>query len=704
MTPEGVNIFEYHQRLTQEARDILQAFALKRPSENRFPWYLIQQVYLYIIARNETTDLNFPFKKRNTLLFRYQKFIKFLNGECEVDVKQRSIFSVLAFSAFGNDDILSQQKFSEKFIETLFFTAPSVASKYWLLIEEQASASQKKIAKKFGLEIGSPDNRGMELIEDRGIPLPEVASLLPNPFWEEENLLHLAKMTADRLEMGDLQTPWQIICKVKYIRNGDYSIPKLEWKTIDFLDNSPNGKEKFAEIFSVPVWSKAEDHKKRYKLGQILRFALRGDIDFYHNRKKTHNNIRPIRYSVPLSHWEQLRYGNFHGRTAFAPEWIPISSWLEDLLFELLRWPGAGTGQKKVSSFKKIKFKIDDRLKEIKEELRGKASGLLFLDQEAPPPYNTFKDDWRRPIRIGIVQSILPSFDDFISANSPELTDINFRKKHRQHLVTLIEGIEQMLRVRETHVSTTRFDKRFIDLLIFPELAVHPSDLEPILIPFVRRHRCIILAGLVFHKENILPRTPLINSAIWLIPEWNRERGFQIRRIIQGKFHLTEDEKNLNPPPVSFRPAQWIVNYEWKQKCDPVRISASICYDSTDLSLASDLKSRSDIFLVCALNKDVGTFDRMAESLHYHMYQGVMVVNNGQFGGSNFYVPFSDSFNRQVLHLHGQPQAQIAFIEIDPEKIICKGNANGICNNTECQKCNKKPMGKWKTPPADWTP
>ncbi|MCK6557064.1 hypothetical protein L6Q96_21175 [Candidatus Binatia bacterium] len=65
------------------------------------------------------------------------------------------------------------------------------------------------------------------------------------------------------------------------------------------------------------------------------------------------------------------------------------------------------------------------------------------------------------------------------------------------------------------------------------------------------------------------------------------------------------------------------------------------------------------------LNKDVNTFDQMALALHYHMFQLVIVANNGLYGGSNAYVPYREAHIRQVFHLHGQPQASIAFLEID---------------------------------------
>jgi hypothetical protein len=124
-------------------------------------------------------------------------------------------------------------------------------------------------------------------------------------------------------------------------------------------------------------------------------------------------------------------------------------------------------------------------------------------------------------------------------------------------------------------------------------------------------------------------------------------------------------------------------------------VSASVCYDATDLALAADLRIRSDLYIICALNLDVGTFDRMSEGLHYHMFQGVIVVNNGQYGGSSFFMPFRETFHRQVFHLHGQPQVSIAFAEISPQKLIDRptDQANPIIS---------LPEGSWKTPPAGW--
>jgi hypothetical protein len=375
---------------------------------------------------------------------------------------------------------------------------------------------------------------------------------------------------------------------------------------------------------------------------------------------------------------------------------LPISSFTENLLFQLLRWPGAGV-RSTVKTLAELQDETVSRLSYLGTQ-RGEVTAVTFLEQNAPWPDVPPSGDWERALRVGMVQSVTPDFDDYAThANDPELSgDAVFRNRHRQHIAAIMEAVSQMLRVRETHVSQDREDRRLIDLLIFPELAIHPDDIDPVVLPFVRRHKCIVMFGQVYHRQPSLPTNPLINSCMWLIPEWTSSAGFHVRRIEQGKQHLSAEEGLLNPQPTGFRPAQWLIRYQWHS--DPLNrpliLSASVCYDATDLKLASDLVSRSDVYVVCALNKDVGTFDRMSEGLHYHMYQGVIVVNNGQFGGSSFYMPFGQNYHRQILHVHGQRQVSISIAEISPRKLIGR----------PVNLAGASPEGDWKAQPAAWQP
>lgn len=684
--PEQVDLAAYHRRLCEEATAILVASLASPSAKKCFPWYLLQQVFLYLAAQKHIPDeLAAPTRSRHDGLLRHRQFAQFLAGKTPRLLQDRAIFLILATSAFGHEEILGQfstDKISPEFLQTVCEISPETAQALWSRIKGSAASSQQQMARSLGLE---PASSGPTLQS-----LAELVINQYNPFWQEDNLLGLASGLIDRLpeQWPDLLSPWQVHCNVDAATGSMFG--RLDKSSVTISASAPRA----SHLFSVPSWCESLEEKTRFQLGMLLRFALRGSVDFYSSTPKCRKTIFP-RYRQPASHWEKQRYATFQGRSAFGPSWIPISSWVEDFLFDLLRWPGSG-----ISSPIRTLAEWADRLKKRAIQLTGlygPAAQVCFLEQSASWPDKPRKD-CERPLRVGIVQSVIPDMTDYGShPNDPELlADPAFRARQRRHLASVMEAVNQMLQLRETHQTQSRMDGCVVDLLVFPELAVHPLDIDTLILPFVRAQKCMVLFGQVYHRASSAPGAPLINSCLWMIPEWSATAGFQVKLVEQGKAHLTHLEAGFTPPPSSFRPAQWIIEYQWDSNpaCRPLKLSASICYDATDLALASDLKSRNDLYIVCALNQDVGTFDRMSEGLHYHMFQGVIVVNNGQFGGSSFYMPFGESFHRQVFHLHGQPQASIAFAEIAPEKLI----------NRPSQNLNARPPGEWKTHPANWRP
>lgn len=550
-------------------------------------------------------------------------------------------------------------------------------------MEESARRGERSLvqaAQRLGLE-----PRGSET---QGNTVAALAAKMVNPFYQELDLLALAAWLLDlaNSEFEDAITPWQIHCAWQPVQaNGFGEVDPTSFELNRTYKTA-------ARLFTAPDWCENDEERRKFQIGLLLRFAIRGTTAF----DGTHTAlIQPGRsaYKRPLSHWEQQRYSGYQGRSAFGAAWLPLSSFVEEMLFQLLRWPGAGLSTVP-TSLDQIREEVTARLGFLRQS-KGTHSAQMFLEQKAsfphPPPMRT----WTRPLRVGVVQSITPDANDYAThSDDPELLkDKPFRARQRAHLAALMEGVSQMVRVRQTHRKQDRPDGIILDLLVFPELAIHPDDLQPLILPFVRKYKCMVLCGMVYHKEPTLPGSPLLNSCLWLVPEWTTAAGFQVRRIEQGKKHLAAEEANMTPTPFGFRPAQWLIEYEWTNDANevaPLVLSASVCFDATDLALAADLRSRSDLYIVCALNKDVGTFDRMSEGLHYHMFQGVMVVNNGQFGGSSFFMPFKSPFHRQVFHLHGQPQASIAFAEIDPLKLLQR--PKDVAGLT--------PEGKWKAPPA----
>lgn len=698
--PQGIDLDLFHNRLLREAEDIFNQLVTSQSSRFRLPWYLMQQVFLYLSARGAFPEtLTRLGKKGGPLLALYRRFAKFIGGERIAGLEERSIFLIIAYSGFslyGIVDRVVQQIISPKFLSHINACSPSTAAALWETARPVATNALTQTAERLGLQ---PHQSA-----DTVTRLPDIVNQQYNPFFAEPNLLYLADwlLGLPEDEFDKSLTPWQIECEHKLDKDDPFG--RIEPDKLHVRRDVNTA----VRLFKAPEWYDPCEEPRRYQIGVLLRFAIRGNTDFFSMVSNSKHYAMP-RYTRSTSHWEQQRYSGFQGRSAFGPPWIPISSFMENLLYELLRWPGAGVSHPNHRSLTEIGKEIKHRIK-VFDAQYGAHSRTLFLEQSASLPYQPKNaTSWRRSLHIGIVQTVIPNIDDYkCCANTPDLSDDPaFRSRHRAHLAAALEGVSQMQRLRDTYRSMVRDDGQEIDLLVFPELAVHPDDVVPLLVPFARKHRCILLFGMVYHAiDPRKERASLINSCQWLIPEWKKLNGFQLRTVEQSKFHLTKDEKALNPALMGFRPAQWLVDYMWSsdQAHRPLTITASVCYDATDLALVAELRSRSDLYIICALNRDVGTFDRMSEAMHYHMYQGVLLVNNGQFGGSSFFMPFDKPFHREVFHFHGQPQVAIAFAEICPEKLV--NRPMPISDPKEISSGNIPetgfPVGDWKTPPSGW--
>jgi len=688
--PASADVETYHARLLEEAITLCEA--AQSSSYARFPWYLRQQAMLYILVQGAAGRLGDSFlrgPKRSPLLGRYIDFLRFLRGQAAARRSDAARFYVLAIRCFGRSEFLPRAiaECDADILRHLAAFAPSFAQELWrqLPLDHRETLSRASAGLRLEVTYGHDLN---DLLS-----IADAAATNPNPWQDEHNLLMLARevLRARRENPDGVLTPWRVFCHFQVARNGSI-LPRFVEGSIQI--RSARGGESF---FEPPSWCETADERVAAELGQILRFCLTRSLDFLRPVPRQLISRLIPKYRPAPAHWEQTRYGVYQGRSAFGPAWLPLSSWVENLLLELLRAPGTGQPIGDTSA-EQIEANLTSRIGKLTRQ-RGDATGLLFLEQHAPFPHKPLRHDWCRPLRIGIVQSVIPSDADFVAsfhAGDRELNAPEMRRRHRRHLRAILAGVQQMLRVRETHRVQPRHDGGLLDWLILPELAVHPDDVESILMPFVRAHRCILTAGLVYHPRDQGAAAPLINSAVWLIPEWTPQHGLNVRTIEQGKARLAPEEEDLvGPHVVGFRPTQWIVHYEWHHSGlpRPLFLSTSVCYDATDVTLAADLRDKNDFYAICALNSDIQTFDNLAMSLNYHLFQGVLIVNNGTYGGSNFFAPLERPYRRQILHFHGQPQAVIGFAEVDPGKMIARPHT---------QDEEAPPTGRWKDPPAGW--
>ena len=608
--------------------------------------------------------------------------IRFLRGESNrvtsADFATLAVLSRRAFSTSAISVELTQRDLTPARKREIAVRDPSFALEllqdhaHELLFDDLPARVREDLSLDRGDE-GSDSRSLAEVVLEEGATCPlrnELALLC----FADAFLLQLASASQDL----HVITPGQ----VRFTLESQAGIADVDVKDLTIVASrtAPAG-----SLYSPPGWCESAN-RWRFHLGFLLRFILAGQPDFTRRVRQAHWMERSVAYRRAESHWYQRLYGLFNGQPAFGDEWLPITDWMERFLSALLHWPGC----RYPDGFDWVDQGSEDTQRNIRERItklentQGRLTETLFLPMIAKRP--TAAKHLPRPLRACVVQTVVPMTKD-LTKGDLTLSESPIRMRHRNHLSAALAAVERMLALRETHMES---DGR-LDWLILPELAVHPRDVATHLIPFARANKTLILAGVTY--EELLQGQPLVNSALWIIPEWSDDHGLQVRTRRQGKRHLAPDEECFNADSVrlqGFRPCQWLVGYPWsdKESDRPVWLTASVCYDATDLRMAADLQQRSDIFAIPALNKDVKTFDQMALALHYHMFQLVVVVNNGQYGGSNAYWPSQDSHRRQLFHLHGQRQAFIAFLEVDEIADFLKRRDEVDSGST------------WKYPPA----
>lgn len=673
--PRDIDIGAYRAVLRKEA------VRLVSPPLPILPWYLRQQVLLFLSASDPTQA---PILRRGTNpeTRHYRELIRFLRNEGDsmkgADFATLAILSRRSFHGREKAVELARSGITSHRLEQIAERDPSFALEILESRPDLSGAVSPRLRDDLCL-IRSADNNGWLSLA------ATVLQSAPNGLLRNElGILRFALKFLGALPgIGEVEaiTPGDVELQ---LQNAEAGLSEQ-----DEVRVVPSRVAPARSMYRPPPWCPA-DERWRFQLGYLLRFILTARQDFTKVVRSPHWREGAPTYRASESHWYQRLYGLFNGHSAFGDDWLPISDWTERLLFALLRWPGCRTSEMDGMTrggIAKTRDLIVERLK-VLGKMQGGSSGVLLL------PLNTSRPDRSsesRPLRACVVQTVTPTSDDFkAAARAGDLTlsDRTVRKKHRNHLSAALAAIDRMLDLRETHKGR----EGRLDWLILPELAVHPRDVRTHLVPFARAHKTIILAGLTY--EALFAGQPLVNSALWVIPVWSAAHGLQILNRRQGKYHLAPEEAKLNAGKAvvqGWRPCQWLVGYEWSSRAEdqPLRLTASICYDATDLSLAADLRHYSDVFAIPALNKDVNTFDQMALALHYHMFQYVIVANNGQYGGSNAYQPNGETHQRQVFHLHGQPQASVAFLEIDDIPAFLK-------RKVEAQD----PKSSWKSLPA----
>lgn len=434
------------------------------------------------------------------------------------------------------------------------------------------------------------------------------------------------------------------------------------------------------------------------QIGRILRAVVMSSDEFSLMRQKSltvRQNGKDAtirRFFGVKSSWLKRRYGLYFDRTRLGGVHVGFSPWFTGLLSDILAWPGANVSKRRMGlSVSRVAKVFNDRLHDLASFGRIKDGTILIPVDVDLDKFKKGRRSEQKVINVAVVQNLHPDFTTLNDAGIRESKEAH--RKSRRHLSDLFEMLEKTFKTHKTLMAT----KKSINLIVFPELAIYERDVYK-LKRFADVMNCMIFCGLVYCQD---PRdeNKIVNAGLWIVPQRkvNKDRR-EFIELLQGKGNLARIE--TDPSLSGYRPVQWIIRGIGRSRRGMSKVwslSASICYDATDIALAAALRDHIDCYIVAAFNKDVGLFDAMAESWRYHMYGHAIVANTGIFGGSTIQAPYDLPYARIIAHVHGPNQAQILLARLDLGKFERK-----TPQKTKEEGHLKKTVKNAKTSPAGY--
>lgn len=645
------DVDDYRTALSKLAQRIL--------DEVDAPWYVQQQASLFLASVGQTSRLS---NKAPELRFHraLDLFTRAKSSAKDITFEEEVVVSLIGHQLLGDEhyvrwfinfgDVKNRKQVARAW-QVIAETSPQLL-RYLLRSKRKAMAPLIELAPKYltRFEANRWSSGTNPLPTKKWLPLLTVITH-PAQFFSQENaLLKLAEALGQSKTIQafppELLTPLNV--QVKSDDWGQLSNPgvaTLSAQAVESLKTTDG-------TYDTPSWCRPED-AWMYAFGRLLRAAATGEPDFTARHWLTREDTGW--YGGLKSTWHKRRLGMIHSAEGLRGTAAAITPWFSDLLLHLLRWPGISERESQEASTIVTRRDFNNVIKKrlaVQMELYGVSSGL---------PIYRYPIEWAldpaRGLRVAMIQGLMPLHHHFADG----LTGLDipgYREKHRNHTAALLHLAQKHLATRDYVLGASA--KPHFDLVVFPELSIHVDD-QDLMRAFSDATGAMLFYGLLGAK-NPTSDAP-INAARWLVPQ--RRAGHRSWvEVDQGKFNLTPEEHNLGIMP--WRPYQVVIELFGSAQVTnrPYRLTGSICFDATDLSLAADLRNESHMYVVSAMNKDVKTFDSMVAALRYHMYQHILIANIGEFGGSTAQAPYDKEHQRLISHSHGGNQLAVSVFDV----------------------------------------
>lgn len=653
--PAHADIAAYFEVLQQEAADRV----VKR---NEKEWcFLTQQARFLLLVRMDTTLEIATGDAKQDLIFKLAKGFRNIKLNEALQTKDISLCILLANQLLDDNgpllrsalEIIAKQSVTErKNILTLIAKQNSELAGKLInrkikikLFESRLADETRELAEKLYLDIVPSKTPLSKLTMPQG--LVQLFIRPDNPYANEIMAIKLMISLINELRQ-EKETYGKVVDLAKSTVTfpvGYSEVPQykhfdcelelnIKWQDAIFEDPLESRSEKALSV---------EDNVLR-KIAFVIRAALASSKD---TTGFGVSNTPKEGYRGIKSTQEKRKIGLYTTPESLAGEGAQVSSWLTTLLTKLLRWPGVRANNQGYTwpnelGFNSVKKLLEERMRSLKVNY-CQLSNMPSLIELVSPTWSENKQD----LNVVMVQSKLPKQEDF--GTDLFLENQEYRVQHRRHIANLAQ-----LAVKYIQVENIK-----VDLIVWPELAVHPDDLD-ILKQLSQKTHAIIFSGLSFQK---LANNKIVNCAVWIVPRKHNGNNNEIMRL-QGKQHMTELERGKIHP---YRPYQLMLELRHPKFSNKkgFMLTGSICYDATDIKLAADLTNKSNAFIVSALNKDTATFNNMVEALHYHMHQPVVLVNTGEFGSSYAMAPYKNHHDKLIAHTTGKNQIAISSFKIN---------------------------------------
>ncbi|APR66407.1 hypothetical protein CN03_05315 [Thalassolituus oleivorans] len=667
--PAHADVDGYFELLQSEAAKLLENI---EPTENEKPFDLLtEQARFLLLVRLDTTLEESCGDMEQDLIFKLAKGFRKITLSHQIGTESLASCILLAgqlvenqkpvlraaccFFDNGSVDIKNvitkMATQDSNLVRSLLLHARAIKYQWYKNHEEDI----KNISDSLYLDI-KPSAKALEAITGY-VGLYQLSSRSDNPFSNEVMALKLLLALMDKIEDKNFGYSKVIdLSKTQVIFSKGYSVPPSYSVFDDKLKIRKLVTQKSLSQLSNHLIAVDPEPMKLQRIALAMRAVLSGSAD----PTGFGQSFTPrAGYRGLKSTSFKRQFGMMTTPESLAGEAAQFSSWLSTLLAKLLRWPGIHVNDQSFEwpreyTFKNVRELVSNRLKVLKENY-CQSSGMPGLPELITPDWSNEKTS----LKVAMVQSKLPMKDDFKRAGLL-LNDPDYRYKHRRHVARVAELVVKHVKAQQIDDCKEGEREQVIDLIVWPELSVHEDDMD-ILIQLSRQTHAIVLAGLGFIEQTGIEGPN--NCAVWIVPRKHNGNQNEIKRF-QGKFHMMKDEQNKVQP---WRPYQLFIELKHpKFKDKPgFKLTSAICYDATDIKLSADLQDKSNALLIPALNRDVGTFDTMVEALHYHMFQPVVLVNTGEFGGTYAMAPYKENHKRLIAHSTGNQQVAINTFEMN---------------------------------------